>query len=174
MIWIQFDRICCLCINFFIIPVTDIVFNLTQYLNFVWFSSLRASLHLNRTGLRLKKYFSDQIFHQRCYYTQWTVHFFTIAQFKHLDFCETYWTCGVALLFSVGVADSVCLWMWLFWAKVVAFAGLLLCRIKICMDTPSSLGSISGPCSHVALLSGLFCFSAATQVFAEVETLALM
>lgn len=61
-----------------------------------------------------------------------------------------------------------------FWAKAVAFAGVLLCSIKICMDNPGSLGSISGPCSHVALLSGPFSFSAAMQVFTEVETLALM
>lgn len=42
------------------------------------------------------------------------------------------------------------------------------------MDNPSSLCSISGPCSHVAVLSGPFSFFAAMQVFDEVETLALM
>lgn len=42
------------------------------------------------------------------------------------------------------------------------------------MDNPGSLCSISGPCSHVAVLSGPFSFFAAVQVFDEVETLALM
>lgn len=65
--------------------------------------------------------------------------------------------------------------MCLFGARAAAFAGVLLCSVKICTDNLGSPGSISGPCSRVALLSERFSLvSAATQVFTEVETLALM
>ncbi len=174
--WIQFDRICCLCTSCFIIHFPHIISTQPTMFVFphlrpicIWLQILWKCVKL---GLDSKNT-NDQM---------WSLKWLTMSLYSdlnhckevHLDFCATYWTCAVALLFSVGVADSVCLWMWRFWAKAVAFAGILLRSIKICMDNPGSLGSISGPRSHVALLSGPFSFSAAMQVFTEAETLALM
>lgn len=57
-----------------------------------------------------------------------------------------------------------------FWARAVAFAGLLLCGIKICTDNPGSQASISAPCSRGAEFA-IFSLSAALQVFTEGENI---